>query len=60
MARQKKDAHTITIKMDSQVYNQLEQFCDESGQTKTMAIERILGRYFKGYFDKTPKDRMTL
>lgn len=57
MPRQKKDAKIFSIKMDRHVYEQLEKFCEEQGQTKTLAVERILGRYFDGYFAKPEKDR---
>lgn len=58
MVRQKKDAKPVTFRLDRQIYDQLEQFCEESGQTKTTAIERILGRYFKEYFEKPKDERM--
>jgi predicted transcriptional regulator len=58
MPRQKKDAHAMTLRLDSHIVEQLEQFCEESGQTKTTAIERILGRYFKEYFSRHKEERI--
>lgn len=57
MPRQKKDAKNLNIRLATEVADQLEQFCQESGQTKTMAVERILGRYFDEYFSRPEEDR---
>lgn len=59
MSRTKKDAKILNIKLDREIHEQLEQFCDESGLTKTVAVEKILQRYFEEYF-KRPKDDRTL
>ena len=59
MSRTKKDAKILNIKLDREIHEQLEQFCDESGMTKTIAVEKILQRYFEEYF-KRPKDDRTL
>ena len=59
MAREKKDAKAITIKLATPVYENLETFCDETGMSKTLAMEKILHKYFVEYF-KRPKDERTL
>jgi antitoxin component of RelBE/YafQ-DinJ toxin-antitoxin module len=59
MSRTKKDAKILNIKLDREIHEQLEQFCDESGLTKTVAVEKILQRYFEEYF-KRPKEDRTL
>lgn len=59
MARTKKDAKILNIKLDREIHEQLEQFCDESGMTKTIAVEKILQHYFEEYF-KRPKEDRTL
>lgn len=47
MARPKnKESKAINIKMDLAVANQLEQYCQETGLSKTVAIERILKQFF--------------
>lgn len=46
MGRRKKDAHPFNIKMDSRVYERLETYCDEKGQTMTTAVERLLTAAF--------------
>ena len=59
MSRTKKDAKILNIKLDREIHEQLEQFCDESGMSKTIAVEKILRRYFEEYF-KRPKEDRTL
>ena len=50
MARPRKENHPISIRMDKTIYNQLTEFCETSGQPKTVAIERAINEY-------TTKDR---
>ena len=59
MSREKKDAKLLNIKLDRIVHEQLEQICNESGMTKTMATEKILAQFFEEYF-KRPKEDRTL
>ena len=40
MPRQKKDAKILNIKLAREISNQLEQFCEESGISKTVAPEK--------------------
>ncbi len=57
MSREKKDAKILNIKMDREIHERLEIFCEETGMTKTIATEKILRRYFEEYFKKSKKDR---
>ena len=57
MSRTKKDAKILNIKLDREIHEQLEQFCDESGMSKTIAVEKILRRYFEDYFRRPKEDR---
>lgn len=57
MSREKKDAKLLNIKLDRAVHEQLEQFCDESGMTKTLATEKILAQFFEEYFRRPEKER---
>ena len=57
MSRTKKDAKILNIKLDREIHEQLEEFCDESGMTKTIAVEKILQRYFEEYFKRPKQDR---
>ncbi len=49
MPRQRKENHPFTMKMDINIYHQLEDFCKESGLSKTSAIERALTLYMQEY-----------
>ena len=56
MARQKKDAKILNIRLATPVSDKLEVFCKESGQTKTVAVERFLTKCLDEYF-ALPKKR---
>lgn len=49
MAKQNKDWKALNIKLDRTVYEQLEKYCEDTGQSKTVAVERILSKAFKKY-----------
>lgn len=57
MPRQKKDAKILNIKLAKEISDQLEQFCEESGISKTVAIEKILSKYFDEYFSRPEEER---
>ena len=42
MPKAKKDAKQICINMDRMVAERLEAYCEETGMSKTVAIERLL------------------
>lgn len=46
MARPRKDYKILSCRIERSVYEQLDKFCEQSGQAKTVAIERILNNYF--------------
>lgn len=52
MAKQNKDWKALNIKLDRTVYEQLEKYCEETGLSKTVAVERILSKAFKEYEKK--------
>lgn len=52
MPRQKKDAKILNIKLASAINEKLERFCEESGQSKTVAVERALIMYIEDYNKK--------
>lgn len=60
MPRQKKESKNLNIKLALKISDQLDQFCKESGQSKTTAVERILGHYFDEYFSKPKDDRILI
>ena len=57
MPRQKKDAKILNIKLAREISNQLKQFCEESGISKTVATEKILSKYFEEYFSRLEEER---
>lgn len=57
MPRQKKDAKILNIKLAREISDQLEQFCEESGISKTVATEKILSKYFEEYFSRPEEER---
>ena len=50
MARAKKDGKRINFYMKTAISDLLDLYCDEVGQTKTEATERILKLYLERYF----------
>ena len=52
MAKPKKKATFISIYMDDKVLEKLSQYCNESGQTRTKAIERIVEKHIDRYFEQ--------
>ena len=42
MARAKKEYKALNIKIESSIYERLENYAEEKGQTKTKAVERLL------------------
>lgn len=52
MEKQKKEYHPLGIRIDSVIYERLQRYCESSGQSKTVAIERALKMYIDDYEDK--------
>ena len=55
MARPKKENHPISIRMDKAIYDRLTEFCEVSGQPKTVAIERAIAAYVNEYYHTNNK-----
>lgn len=52
MARPKtREFKAISFNLDVKVLEKLERYCEETGRTKTMAIERILDKFLTDYFE---------
>lgn len=49
MARPKKPNHPVTVRLEQELYDRLNDFCERSGQPKTVAIERSLKAYIDDY-----------
>lgn len=45
MGKPKKDGQRLNIIMDRNQYNRLAFYADEKGQTKTLAVERIVKKF---------------
>lgn len=52
MARQKKNGIYLNVCIEKTIYEELESFCSEAGQTKTTAVERALVEYLENYRKK--------
>lgn len=55
MARPKKENHPVTIRMEKKLYDSLNDFCERSGQPKTVAIERAVKAYIDDYNEMMKK-----
>ena len=49
MARVKKDGTYLNVCIETAIYERLVEFCEESGQSKTGAVERALTAYLDDY-----------
>ena len=47
-----RDTQSITIRMDSTLFDRLSDYCERSGQTKTVAVERALSMFIDDYDKK--------
>ena len=58
MPRQKKDGRHINYYIDRKVFEELEAYAQEKGQTMTTALERILFQFFeqRGKENNTDED----
>ncbi len=52
MARPRKDNVPVSFRMERTVFDKLSQFCEDSGQAKTVAMERALEMYIDDYYTK--------
>lgn len=50
MARPKKDGVFINYYIEKEIKEMLDKYCEEVGQTNTLAVERILKQYLLEYF----------
>ncbi len=52
MARPKKDNVPVSLRIEKELFDRLNQFCKDSGQPKTVAMERALTMYIDDYYEK--------
>ena len=55
MAKKTKESKPFSIRMEKTTFERLETFCTESGQSKTLAIERAVNMYIDDYNAKMEK-----
>lgn len=49
MVRPKKECTAFSIRMQQDIFDRLEAYCLESGQSKTVAVERAVAMYVDDY-----------
>ena len=52
MSRKKKNSTPLNMKVDSDIMEKFNQYCEEVGQTKTLAFERIVTEHLERYYSK--------
>ncbi len=52
MARAKKDNVPVSVRLEKGIFEKLSKFCEDSGQPKTVAVERALEMYIDDYYEK--------
>ena len=55
MPRPKKDNYPLSLRIENNVDDRLTQYCEDSGQNKTLAIERALMVYIDEYYRQQEK-----
>ena len=55
MPRLKKEAVPTSFRLQADLAERLKRFCEESGQSKTTAVERALTMYIDDYDEKMKK-----
>lgn len=49
--KSEKDCHPFSIRMDKEAYEKLLAMCEDSGMSKTIAIERTVIQFADEYFE---------
>ena len=60
MARAKKDNVPVSMRLEKGIFEKLSKFCEDSGQPKTVAVERALEMYIDNYYEKIGKSHRIL
>lgn len=55
MAKKGKESQPFSIRMDKEIFDRLTCYCEDSGQSKTTAIERAVTMYIDDYDRKMQK-----
>lgn len=59
MARERKEGQRVSLLMDKEVAERLDQFCKDSGLSKTTAIEHALRRFMDDYYKRVAQTEDT-
>lgn len=57
MSRPKKESKVLNVRLDVKISEELDKFCEETGMSKTNAVERMLQKCLDEYFSKDEKAR---
>ena len=57
MARPKKDSTPLNINLDAEIGEKLAEFCDNTGFTKTVVVEKSLDKFIDDYYKKHPEEK---
>ena len=52
MARPKKDSQAVNLNIERSIYDKFTKFCDNTGLTKTVVVERALEMYIDAMNEK--------
>ena len=55
MARPKKDSQVVNLNIERSIYDKFVEFCDNTGLTKTVVVERALEMYIDAMNENTEK-----
>ena len=58
MGRPKKDGSSVHFYMDKQLQKRLEEYCKETGYSKTAAVERMIKNELDNYYKQPEGKRM--
>lgn len=55
MAKKNKESHPLSIRMENKLYERLNDFCEESGLSKTAVVEKAVNMFIEDYESKMKK-----
>lgn len=55
MSKPRKESTPVSFRLDAGICERLTRFCEESGQSKTTAVERAIMMYISDYEEKQRK-----
>ena len=52
VSRAKKDNVPVSVRLEKGIFEKLNKFCKDSGQPKTVVVEKVLEMYIDDYYEK--------